>query len=898
MKFSYKFVCFLSLFVSLNLSAFKIKSHVWVGQQVINDLEDDYKLTFIVDGKEIKIPIRESLRDAILSNKNDFLMGNIGPDAIPDVVVGQTSVHPGSEYYWKTNDWTKYLLDNASSPSEKAFVYGYLGHIASDVFAHTYVNQYAGDVFDLTDETVVEKRHFILESFIDKYLPPFKDYQNNELGKPFEFISMSDENALFIRDELIFNDTVQYQYWKNSYSRHLAAFYELRKSIDSVAEDGIWHDIDVFVTQIVAAYFNIDLTDEEASIIVDAANDVIDFVNNEITDELQVVLNNLYEVANKYESMGFNEVVSTVGKINALENRLLSKKHEIESQVLNLGSRLNNQSCSLLGDAIEDPLGVLDPFDIADPAGVVEFIIDNDPVISILSGIFNSNDNPPQPYVVWSASGTKQSFEQLIDGYTNFYQWRIETRCGDPQFRQDCEAATEAKRIVDFLTPLVSELDSDDYVTIEKWSNGWGASRYANGNGFLCDALNNITDSLLRNTLESIQLVEQEFLEEKSELVSEVASIRQEMLAALDAIRNMENAIIDLSQMISADVNPTQSTLRGWRDDIDFSMKEYVKATSQMMLNTMDSNSSSVSPLIEWFDCYHLSIIGVPRSISDCNFRSSLETVKSSLENIQEILANASIPPGLDDAKRELDELVNNLVDEMTAELKNEVSESVQDILPTNVRELIELLDVDVSDDVLKHYFTIESAESRSKNLLLIDDVAQRIKSEMKITNGTLNPEAFAPLKNSIILAKLALLDSNDLVLFADEIGVNNAKFYFTDNLVSESFENIDGNHQWMPLSPPLPNRVGFPYRGEGRSYDTDKGFLLWKDEFRDEIFRAIFVGPLSPGIDYPQMINMPKILPDDYPYKPCETNPYPDSDKDGACEVIWLIPILHLLNN
>src|SRR6185436_14817970 len=108
---------------------------------------------------------------------------------------------------------------------------------------------------------------------------------------------------------------------------------------------------------------------------------------------------------------------------------------------------------------------------------------------------------------------------------------------------------------------------------------------------------------------------------------------------------------------------------------------------------------------------------------------------------------------------------------------------------------------------------------------------------------------------------------------------------------VVDAFASMDGNHQWMPVAPPRPNPTGAPYRRvqlDGypypSGYATLAGFVPWKQEARDALFRSLFIGPLSPGIEVPGEIGMPELLPADYPYRPCEANPFPDDEFDRRC--------------
>ena len=154
--------------ITASLFAFDTRTHVWIAQEVINDLADNGKVTIAPFGE---FDVDAALSDAILQNRRIYRMANIGPDGFPDVIGGQVTVHPGLEdgYIddntttlvrgWKSDTWFKWVLQQSQTSQEKAFAYGYLAHGAADVFAHTYVNMYSGDIFDMNDgETDVEKR--------------------------------------------------------------------------------------------------------------------------------------------------------------------------------------------------------------------------------------------------------------------------------------------------------------------------------------------------------------------------------------------------------------------------------------------------------------------------------------------------------------------------------------------------------------------------------------------------------------------------------------------------------------------------------------------------------------------------------------------------------------------
>lgn len=773
--------------ISSSIYAFKVDTHVWVGQQVINDLEEDGKLSFKLGNEIVKIAIDETITNAILSNKSDFLMGNIGPDAAPDVVVGQTVVHPGvkdeqgNNIGWQTNDWLGYLLSEAEiSDTAKAYTYGYLGHAAADVFSHTYVNQYAGDIFSLADELLVEQRHFVLEGYIGKHTPPLKNYLGQDLGDSWDQITLDDTYAEFIRNSLVYNDAVQDEYWKVPLAKHLVAYYDFRKSVDTLAEDDLWHDIDVAVTMVVAAYFGVELMPDEASQVVDETNDVIDQLNAG-SENVQEFTDKVYQRLSKYDDQVFGHLSSAMSRMQAAEQNWLAKQDEWRRKLLEF-----------------------DPCNFTEEQVLTCFVL----------GV--------------CTSGTEIIYDPI------------------------CVAANEI-----------------------------------------------ILDATYQLELEILGL--------KDDLIQKTEEVRIEAINAVDSIHNIANAIIDLNQMISADVSPVQSVLRGWRSDIDLAMTAYVKATSQVMINTMNPAESALEPIVDWFDCYHMSIIGMPSAVSSCEFRDSIGELIASIENIILIIDEAASVGNLGlPSTAELIELKDNTMDSFVNKLKEKVSDKLVDMMPEEMQELVELLELDFSDAVLNQYFTKPETVFPTKGLFMIPDMAERVKAEMNITGTAFDPDKFPVAYNAVVLAKLALLDRYGFDQLAISAGSTDYNNYFIDNVVAQAFGNIDGNHQWMPIPPPLPNtKNNYPVVTETYSSDRSElgesgglGFVPWKDDMRDKLFRKLFIGPLSPGIDIPSVIGKSRLVDSDYPYQPCYAYPYPNDINDRTCAAIMMIPITSLLLN
>ena len=242
-----KKILFSTLLSVASLCAFDTRTHVWIAQEIINDLEDG-SVTISPFGD---FTVDPSVVSAILEHPRVFRMGNIGPDGFPDVVGGQVTVHPGLEdgyidddtqtlvHGWKSDEWFRWVLTHAQTPEQKAFAYGFLAHGASDTFAHSYVNMYAGDIFDMNDgETDVEKRHIFLEKYISDRLPPYTDAAGNDLGEAYELVAVDDELPVtYIKNTLIMNEQSARQYALASSANYLAKMYAFRQKIAALDDD-------------------------------------------------------------------------------------------------------------------------------------------------------------------------------------------------------------------------------------------------------------------------------------------------------------------------------------------------------------------------------------------------------------------------------------------------------------------------------------------------------------------------------------------------------------------------------------------------------------------------------------------------------------------------------------
>jgi hypothetical protein len=253
-------VSFVIAFTPAPARAFKIDTHVWTAMQVLDDLWPDCRLSF---GPPLgDYDVDQATCDAVRNHPEAYLMGAIGPDGFPDVVGGQMTTHPGAPHagelsagpgldpFWRTDDWLRHVFAAAAasgSEAARAFAFGYATHAAGDVFAHTYVNTYTGDVFELFDgEIDVELRHMMLEDYIRRHMPPLVD-PSGATRNPWDVVDVPVE---FVRDTLLLNAAAAGQYDQTLASKHLALMYGFWAKLDQIV--GTARDVAKKVTDTLA----------------------------------------------------------------------------------------------------------------------------------------------------------------------------------------------------------------------------------------------------------------------------------------------------------------------------------------------------------------------------------------------------------------------------------------------------------------------------------------------------------------------------------------------------------------------------------------------------------------------------------------------------------------------
>ena len=174
--------------------AWKPTTHVFLAESAIADALDDGKVSiYRVDAKTGKMlekigdyPVDPAILKAIKENREQFRSGVLGPDAYPDILTGQSAIHPGvdpqtggsrgDDPLEGSDAWLQYLWKDSQKekPAVRAWVAGFMTHAAGDLFAHTFINEFAGGEFEIGPNAL---KHVVLEGYLDKRCQPVADYK-------------------------------------------------------------------------------------------------------------------------------------------------------------------------------------------------------------------------------------------------------------------------------------------------------------------------------------------------------------------------------------------------------------------------------------------------------------------------------------------------------------------------------------------------------------------------------------------------------------------------------------------------------------------------------------------------------------------------------------------------
>ncbi|MBR1144720.1 zinc dependent phospholipase C family protein [Bradyrhizobium sp. AUGA SZCCT0431] len=921
MRISAFIVALAAAFSSSQAFAFKVNTHVWVGQEVINDLNQCmqqngfpcFYLKFLDRTKDQQqiLKVSDDAYSAIKSHPNYFLMGNLGPDAYPGIYEGQMVIHPGitrekgdalERVGYGTGEFFNHMLREArgiADPVERqkalAFTYGCLAHASADVFAHSYVNTLSGDVFVLVDgEVAVENRHMALENFIEKYTPPMKGGV-----RPAQLIKEGDQLAVpadFLTRSLVFNPNIQEQYEKTPLMAHFNLVYklhqELKKTlcekkseisdeklaenlfnhfrereskssdtphndfeniikgpkfrpafIDSykkyksrikLAEGCAVQKIDVLVLQIVFWYYT-------------------DYFLN--VDEAQKLL--------EYHQKIHRLLSGTSKEISKRQNQL----EDMSKELVHLGIRTQVAQYNQMADGLKETIEVAKKINAAENE-VAKLEKDLAKLGADLKDTVCKEADKICKAADYTTKGACRMVSRWITAVTGGF-WRTDRVCD-----------------ADFLDQ--GKLDACKK-GVEDACKGVPAAQA------LINASINATNLKVAAEKELLKQLEGN-LEKSKETMRKFGAALEKAYSDMLAIKHIEEeAVLDLALRLAGGL---RTVVEGWIGDIEKAMREYVKANGEAILVTMtpENRTHFWEPLMKWFDCYKPAFLGVPQQAGPCaviEVKKRFEDLKTSIDEAAMHMA----PPVVKKTREEFDKFVAELPFKIAEQTHDEFSKIIKR-KDVNLELILHAVKMDISREKLDEIF---SQDKTSKSLLVFppnsrNSISSRVLYDMGVKRGQTHftVQNFGVAYNAILLAKLSLLNAEGLNAIARAVGVQDYYHHDrNDNIITSSIFSIDGNHQWMSLSPPFlkasPQSIDTKWeqsaaKSASLSYwrrfsmqESDRehyGFKFFtRTEARHKIFNKIFKAPLLPSFQETKKFD--KVVPDGYPLRITPEEPF-----------------------
>ncbi len=339
----------------------------------------------------------------------------------------------------------------------------------------------------------------------------------------------------------------------------------------------------------------------------------------------------------------------------------------------------------------------------------------------------------------------------------------------------------------------------------------------------------------------------------------------------------------------------------GWAADIRRAGTGFVEASQLVALNIMARNdNNNLGPYLDWWQCWAPVLVAIPSEVTltSCTIRDEFNRLRGELTQFVEKLSDDLGVLGwvlLPTVKLQV-EMDRRVLRPLQQRVKREIIDlSVRGISFLTNPQLGELVGLmahgdRISDERLNGIYASDDSGSR---LLAIPDISRRVVEDFgpPRTDGTIDHRHFSALRNSIVLAKIALLDGPELNRLVADAPISRARRPFPESstsgfsLLLGAVRSIDGNEQWQRFGLPYPRSAGtdgsWPREreyGRGRA-PLHSGFVLWGDpEIREAVFRRIFRGPLTPAL-----LSHPDVAAR-YPFLACARNPFPSTTRaDGT---------------
>lgn len=868
------------LFLAPNVFGFNVKTHSYIGNEVLKDLSDG-RLTIEPFGE---FDVAPDVADAILNYPGAYLLGTLGPDSLPDMIGGQATVHTGIDGAWSTDDWLRHLsATSGASPRDqawKALSSGYLSHSAADIFAHTYVNTYAGKEFNLQDEDRldVEMRHFVLESYIAKFQP--YDVQIDDLFGNVGYVLETYDTGEH------YPPTLQQQY--DYTTEKLLELFEY--IYQEMVNDG-WFEYDSGEPYSTYDYIKNNYIDTRPPE-VDTAAQLHDF-NRWLSREdfyPDVSNPNYFTIRRQINNTEYAAEGGVIYGLRPVANASDWDKEfteEIADRLIR-DSEVSNQYAM---SGVAAYLSKMREFEIktqeeAEFINVFKDWIRNELAQEIERQAFLQSmlDRYEQDGQVVESGPSVRNLD--ISDYVCPFSDPVTGDCTAPEDLPYCDSRNLQHRVAKQVGGQVYDL--------------WLAGHCPNA------LISRYERELISESVSSMYGRYPEFAELGHELGFDDMS-SNEVVETLALVA----AVIVFYQDLDFRVLAIEYALaQYYANAVEEATNAYIFTSIEVAKNVHSGAGIEeiVTPIENWISCYGPIYTSEYASVMPdiCDLSEQARTLalafRGEVRQAGEYLAQQT---GLSDEALAIQQAYANFKDRVEALAIGLGKDIVAEVLSDEQREFLTLIGSDVSDEILNEVF---QRTGHSLELISIPDMSERAKLDMNLdSQGKFSPSEFAPVYNAIQLSKISLLDEyaiNQLEQRAGISGYNYSAFYSAGDfsLIYSWVSSLDGNHQWMDVSPRYPRQEGADDSSvdADRKYSVGDGLFWWGNmDYRKNIFERIFKGPIAGSMEDPDAEDLSPLLPDYYKNRDCERDPFPldvDPEKCGF-NLSWLVPVLYLLN-
>ncbi|MFW7379915.1 MAG: hypothetical protein ACOH5I_13970 [Oligoflexus sp.] len=905
---------FIGLWPSFESYGFKIGTHAYLAREVLNDVERCTKAQAypcvnisLNDGSVVPVSISNDTYEALHKYGKTYVTGTIGPDGFADILSGQLMVHPGhlndkhERKGFSTGDWVKHLESHANTLHGKkriealAFAKGYAAHAAADTFAHTYVNTYAGDVYEILDEQDVEERHMMIETFIQEKTPPLQNSQGYPLGNTFDYLG--GEHKLyapldFIQDALVKNPTAKEENRKSTGGQQLVAMDDLRNEVERMLykkkfemdwretatkvfarssislEDritqalketngaGFIQRIEIIIVQIVAyRYFQLDLGAAEANKLAEAANEVDQWTRKNASEvvKLKDKIDSKIDEYKKFRNEKTRDAIDTsIDGLSNLNNEILKYiqlENDLKKKSIDAADKASKYQAEMGKKLCTEAEKVCKKIPITKTI-TVPITWECTKVRQVTKHVDSTCDEEQSG----STRECKKVFGKKIC-WDNPFKQIIKVACKIPKVVDETYKATcseiEKRSVTEYIDDKVCEATKAScQIQIDATRAG---------------------QKLALDTLKAAQEAEKKALDLLSQQEKQVnkalKKVSENVYAVLEFERKTQEKLNNFSSDIASVLIDSTGGLRHrfevWEKDINLSTQDWIKANAQAMIYSTGKekdNTSTLEPIKTWILCRLPVMAGLPSSHVDVmvcdrirDLKGVLETVNETERQIYEALAKSDIPVlnELSQAFLDFKDQAPFIASEKLQHINKQVFGPNGPIPNISHMHHAFASNGDDKEDYEKFHNKMREKfskdESKGKNLvkfpLTHGNITERIEADMNL-NGSqyFDINDFPVAHNALQLMKLSLLNGNEINSLTQTLGLSKNLYQDSVNeILSSWLWSIDGNHQWLKIAPPFIRTSGHGDKIWSKSacneqnltrrFSTNEGLPLFSDQ-------------------------------------------------------------------